>query len=294
MNVNRAIPGAVVWLASTIFFKLGAIESLCLWAPLVVVPLGLELVPRGRLDSYIRPLQFSAAMFATASFAFAPGPRAALLAAPWALFCGALAIWGAARFFRRGGFDAVETCIDAALVLVAVGGAGLVMSRGGMKPAGFGEPIVLLTAVHFHYTGFAAPLLIGLAGRKAGPHRSIIFAGAAVVLGSPLLAAGFTLRIPILKLFAVLVIVSGLILFASRLVRMAVDEPRGGTRALLGIAAFSILWGMALAGLYSFGEFRERVMVEIPAMAWSHGILNGFGFATCGLLAMRAWRTPDE
>ena len=290
MNVNRAIPGAVVWLAATIAFKLNAIESLFLWAPLVVVPLGLDLVPRGRLDSYIRPLQFSAAMFATASFAFHPGQRAALLAAPWALFCGALALWGAVRFFRRGGFDGVETFIDAALVLVAVGGYGLVMSRRGLKPGGFEEPIVLLTAVHFHFTGFAAPLLVGLAGRKAGPVRSILLAGAGVVLGSPLLAAGFTLRIPILKLFAVLVIVSGLVLFAWQLVRMAVDEPRGGTRALLGIAAFSIFWGMALAGLYSIGEFRERPIVEIPSMAWSHGILNGIGFATCGLLAARSWK----
>jgi hypothetical protein len=92
----------------------------------------------------------------------------------------------------------------------------------------------------------------------------------------------------------VLVIASGLVLFAWQLVRLAVDEPRGGSRALLGIAGFSIFWGMALAGLYSIGEFRERLIVEIPAMAWSHGILNGIGFATCGLLGARAWRTAHE
>jgi hypothetical protein len=288
MNVHRAIPGVFVWLVSTIVFKLGPIESLFLWAPLGVVPLGLELI---QVRSIVRPLQFSAALCAAASFHFAPGTRAALLAAPWALFCGALALWGAIRFLRRWGrFDPVETCIDAALILIAVGGWGLVMSRAGMKPAGFTEPIVLLTAVHFHYTGFAAPLLIGLAARHSGPRKPLLAAGAGVVAATPILAIGFTMRLPLLKLAAVSVIAASLILFAWELTRFAVDEPRGRTRALLGIAAFSIFWGMALAGLFAIGEFRERVIVDIPAMAWSHGILNGIGFATCGLLGARAWR----
>ncbi len=279
--------GAVVWLAATIALRLSAIESLFLWAPLVVVPLGLEMIPDAR---WIRRTQPFAAILAAASFSLSPGIPAAALAAPWALVCAAMALLGATRFFRRGRWDPVETCVDAALVLIAVGGAGLVMSRAGLKPGGYAEPIVLLTAVHFHYTAFAAPLLIGLAARRAGPRRSILFSGAAVVIGTPMLAAGFTLYIPILKFVAVLVIVTGLLNFAWELVRISQDEPAGRTRVLLGIAAFSIFWGMALAGLYSVGEFREQLLVQIPAMAWSHGILNGFGFATCGLLGARAWR----
>jgi hypothetical protein len=287
MKVHPALLGVPVWVVTVLAFRLPVIDALFLWAPLVVVPLGLELIPIHRA---IRPAQLGTALLAAASFGWPQGTRAAALAAPWAILCGAMALWGAIRFFRRGRWDPVETCVDAALVLIAVGGFGLVMSRAGLKPGGFEEPIVLLTAVHFHYTGFAAPLIIGLAGRRAGPRRSILLAGAGVVLGTPILAAGFTLHIPALKFVAVLAIAAGLAIFAWELVRLAVDEPRTRPRLLLGIAAFSIFWGMALAGLYSFGEFRQHLLVEIPAMAWSHGILNGFGFATCGLLAARVWR----
>jgi hypothetical protein len=281
------IAGGAVWLIATIAFRLSVIESLTLWAPLVVVPLGLELLtPRRRWMSIVL---MGAAFLAAASFRHPPGALAAAFAAPWALVCGALALWGAVRFFRRR-WDPVETIIDAALGLIAVGGAGLVMSRAGMKPGGFDEPIVLLTAVHFHYTAFAAPLLIGLAGRKAGPRRGILFAGAAVVLATPGLAAGFTLRLPLLKIVAIAAIAAGLVVFAWQLARIAIDETRGAPRALLGVAAFSIFWGMALAGLYGVGEFLQRPIIDIPAMAWSHGILNGFGFATCGLLGARAWK----
>ena len=284
--MNAAIFGTLAWVAAMAILRLNVIEAMALWAPLVVVPLGLDSIPGTR---WIRLAQPVAAILAGVSFAFAPGTTAAALAAPWALVCFSMAILGASRFLRRRPFDFLETFVDAALGLVAVGGWGLVMSRADMKPAGFEEPIVLLTAVHFHYTAFAAPLLIALAGRKAGPRRPILFAGSGVVLSTPMLAAGFTLHIPALKLLAVLGIVASLVIFAWELVRLSQDEPDGRTRFFLGIAAFSIFWGMALAGLYSIGEFRERFLVEIPAMAWSHGILNGFGFATCGLLAARRW-----
>jgi hypothetical protein len=279
--------GVAAWLVALIAFRLNAIEALAIWAPLVIVPLGLELIPSTR---WIRLAQPVAAVLAALSFALAPGTPAAALAAPWALICVAMAILGATRFFRRRPFNLVETFIDAALGLVAVGGFGLIMSRAGLKPGGFAEPIVLLTAVHFHYTAFAAPLLIALAARRAGPRGPILVAGAAVVMATPMLAVGFNLHSPVLKIAAVALIAAGLAIFAWELVRLAQDEPDGRTRLLLGIASFSIFWGMALAGLYSIGEFRERLIVQIPAMAWSHGILNGFGFATCGLLAARRWR----
>jgi hypothetical protein len=131
---------------------------------------------------------------------------------------------------------------------------------------------------------------VGLAGRRAGPKRPILVAGASIVTATPILAIGFTMRLPFLKLGAALIIAAGLALFAWELVRIAVEEPHGPTRVLMGIAAFSIFWGMALAGLFSIGEYQERLLVEIPAMAWSHGILNAFGFATCGLLGARTWR----
>jgi hypothetical protein len=160
-----------------------------------------------------------------------------------------------------------------------VGGIHLVSSRLGHPLAGFPEPIVLLTAIHFHYTAFAAPILASLAGRTLGP-----VAGLGLVGGTPLLAAGFLFS-PKLKAAAVGVLVlcvSGLALaqFAAlpRLTR------RGG-RLLLGLSSISVIAGMILAAIYEHGFYTGRSWLSIPQMAWSHGILNGVGFSLGGLLA---------
>jgi len=263
---------------------------LFLWAPLVIVPLGLDLVPRpegffGRIDSAVRIAQPFAAAFAVVAFLFPPGAMALLFAAPWVAVCGALAMLGAARFARRKGWDPVEICTDAALGFLAVGGFGLAASRFGL-PLGFKEPIILLTAVHFHYTGFVAPLLIGFAGRKLGPRSPVLYAASAVVIGSPLTAIGFLFS-PTLKVVAVLWIAAGMLVFAGLLMRLAAVVTDNRPRFLFMLASLSLLIGMGLVAVYSIGEYRDRLLIEIPAMAWFHGIANAGGFATCGLLAAR-------
>jgi hypothetical protein len=50
---------------------------------------------------------------------------------------------------------------------------------------------VLLTAIHFHYAGFALPLLTGLAGRALGGRIARI-ASLGVIAGVPLVAFGIT------------------------------------------------------------------------------------------------------
>src|ERR1700689_2369591 len=79
-----------------------------------------------------------------------------------------------------------------------VGCAWLVASRLGLSPMGFQEPIVLLTAVHFHFAGFAAPLLALAAGVAVKKQTLVLQRAfkvlAAGVLGGPgLLAAGFVI-----------------------------------------------------------------------------------------------------
>jgi hypothetical protein len=51
------------------------------------------------------------------------------------------------------------------------------------------------------------------------------------------------------------------------------------------LSSVALAAGMALAGAYAVGEFRETLWLGIPVMAWSHGLLNGVGFVLCGLLA---------
>ena len=84
--------------------------------------------------------------------------------------------------------------MEAGLLYLSVGGIWLVLFRLGETPLALGEPIILLTAVHFHYAGFAASVLAGATGRalpSAGGLFRIVALG--VTGGTFLVAVGFLL-----------------------------------------------------------------------------------------------------
>jgi len=169
-----------------------------------------------------------------------------------------------------------------------VGCAWLVASRAGLSPMGFQEPIVLLTAVHFHFAGFAAPILAAAttaALEKTKIRGCTIFKAVAigVVCGPGLLAAGF-LTGPHLKLVAALLIVGseiGLALFFLRATRQLQPRP---AQVLVVLSAASVLFAMVLVAVWAIGDFRLKPLVDLAAMARFHGTANAIGFTTCGLV----------
>lgn len=296
---RSAIFGGAIWVALAAAAALNAahlatIELLFLLAPLVVVPLGLELIARVApqqeflpLGRAIRKLQFPAALCVAASFWIPPGRAAVLLVLPW-LCIGALAGVAAARNFLRGGFKRLDSaCTIMSFLYLPVGCAWLVASRSGMNPMGFQEPIVLLTAVHFHFAGFAAPLL-ALAARsklKMGnaATRSFFNVIATGVLAGPgLLAAGFVIG-PRTKLaMACIVACSEAGLALCFLAAIRVLKPRLA-QALIAISAVSVLIAMVLAAVWAVGEFPLQPFVHLDQMARYHGTMNALGFILCGL-----------
>jgi hypothetical protein len=163
---------------------------------------------------------------------------------------------------------------------------------------GFGDTIVLLTAVHFHFAGFAAPVLAGLAGRVLvrSPSISKAFAVAVVCIlsGTPLVAAGITFS-PRLALIGAIVISAGLLVLAILVlgwVLRSLDSFVAQT--LLVISSLSSVFAMILACLYAYSLVARTVIVDIPQMALTHGILNSFGFALSGLLAWLVVYSPTS
>jgi hypothetical protein len=282
--VGAAVWGAVAGLAVTGRFWL--LEPAFLLAPLVLVPLALDRVTRKappRVLKWAHPL---AAAAATASFFCARGPTAAGLAAGWLAFTLLLALFGLRRAAAGGAAgwrDTAERSIDAGLLLVPVGGGWLVLSRLGATPLGFEEPIVLLTAVHFHYTAFVTLVLLGLAGRALGSdaaHRGVALGTAA---GTPLVAAGITLD-PALELAGVALVSVSLWGFAAWLLRRLKGLPAGTGRTLLAVSALSLLPSMAAALAWSAGQDLGQPLVALSWMARLHGPLNALGFGLAGLL----------
>jgi hypothetical protein len=224
------------------------------------------------------------ALLTTISFFLPTGIPAAALAAPWVLVNVLVALGGlmVAKEAFRGGIPSL--LIVAAMMFPPVGGVHLVASRLGYPLSGFPEPIIILTAVHFHYTAFAAPILASLTSRT-GPLSGLArIAGLGLVGGTPLLAAGF-LFAPRLKPVAVGILVISVIAAAvTQLAAMKTLEPRR-SRLLLLVSSLAVIAGMVLAAVFEHGVATGRTWISIPEMAWSHGILNGVGFSLCGLLA---------
>ena len=289
------IAGATIWSTLVAAFVAGwlhwsAVEILFLLGPLVVVPLGLELAhrfgyPHRRFDSAV---QLPAALSVTASLFLPQGQVAAVLVLPWSIFAALLTLRAVTRFFHANQKDLKSACVLLSSLYLPVGCAWLAASRYGLNPMGFQEPIVLLTAVHFHFAGFAAPLLalaaIETLAQKAAPARFLFHTvTTGVLVGPGLLAAGFVIG-PTLKLVAALTIaVSEFALAAFFLAAIPNIRPRLA-QILIMLSATSVMFAMVLATIWAVGEFPLQPFVHLDEMARLHGTANALGFTSCGLL----------
>ena len=300
-----ALAGAAIWaglavLARMGIARVGAIELLFLFAPLVVVPLGMELgrVLGGadRFEELARRLQPVGAALTVVAVWLPPGKSAALAAMAWITICVLMAgsgfvglvraLWGDAG----GGSRATRFVLAMARIDLLVGGVWLVASRLGMRPMGIQEPIGLLTAVHFHFAGFASATIAAATlqfverrGEHGCEHRWLK-AVVLMVAGLPIVvAAGFVIS-PIIKMVAAILFsasVAGLAI-AVRACGRRVEDPTA--RILLQVAAGAVFAGMVLSGAYAVADYLGSNALTIPQMARTHGILNAVGFCLLGLL----------
>jgi hypothetical protein len=288
--------------------RVGAIELLFLFAPLVIVPLGMEL---GRVlggggwpEDVARRLQPAGAALAVVAMWLPPGRRAGFAALGWMIVCVLMAGGGLWRIVlsaglsgeRSTGESPVPTLGVPALVAeivaamagvdLAVGGAWLVASRWGMRPMGIQEPIGLLTAVHFHFAGFATALIGAATLRFAltrGKHpwlKVLVL----MVIGLPFVVAGGFVISHVVKMVAA-------ILFSASVAGLAIAVRACGRKAenvtariLLQVAAGAVFAGMVLSGAYAVADYLGSDALTIPQMARTHGILNAVGFCLLGLL----------
>jgi hypothetical protein len=270
------------------------IQKILLLGILVIVPLGLSQIPRAfTLDnSWLFQASVAAqpvaAVACTISFLLLPGKPAAILAVSWLLVAIVIALGGLERLRKRGPVLSVELCIDAGMLYLPVGAGWLIAYRLGIQPLGFGDTIVLLTAMHFHFAGFAAPVLAGLAGRLLPESQSLarVFgvSGVCIVGGTPLVAAGITFS-PALALIGAAIISMGLTILAVLVIGWILNSVRPVlARMLLLVSSLASVAAMVLACLYAYSLVARTVILDIPQMALSHGLLNAFGFALCGLV----------
>jgi hypothetical protein len=272
------------------------VHKIVFYAILVIVPLTLSLIPAGeqrggiglyRLVVLAQPV---AAIVTIASFYIEKGPLSAALSAAWLILTALIALVGVTRLIARRFYPLEELSVDAGLLYLPVAGVWLVVYRLGVQPLDYGEMIILLTVVHFHFAGFATPVIAGMLGRmlantQSQPSRIFPLIVFAIIAAMPLIATGITFS-PWLGLLGTLLLTSGLVLLAvltlARVWRVIAST---SARLLLVIAALSSCAAMVLACLYAYSIVTHTLIIRIPTMAMTHGVLNAFGFVTCSLIA---------
>ncbi len=316
-----ATAGAVVWAGMAVLARMGvarvgAIELLFLFAPLVIVPLGMELgrvlAGSGRVEALARRLQPLGAGMVVGAMWLPPGKTAGLVALGWFLFCGLMAGSGVVRILRGARelwaestgespmparvvqthalptpAALVEILIAVGRLDLAVGGAWLVASRWGMRPMGIQEPIGLLTAVHFHFAGFATATIAAATlayAERRGKARRWLRVVVGLVAGMPIVvAAGFVIS-PGMKMGAAILFSASVAGLAIAVRACGSTAENGTARILLQVAAGAVFAGMVLSASYAVADYAGSEALTIPQMARTHGVLNAVGFCLPGLL----------
>lgn len=287
--------GAVTWLAWVMAVRPEWTAVLLLLSPFVLVPLGLRLAagtgtgPEAPAIHRLGQIAPIPALAATASFHHGPGLLAALLTIPWLAFTVAVAMAGVGRLLSRRTLIDPGIGADAGLLFVAVGGVWLTISRAGLNPLGFSDAIVQLTAVHFHYAGFALPIVAGCAARHLD--RSALVP-VAVILGVPLTAVGIVAAGSLEWLAATLMALAGMA--TATLLLLISSGQRGAARSLIGTAGLALLAGMGLAIGWAWSIRFGWSFLGLESMAAIHGSLNALGFGLLGLIGLNMLDTTTS
>jgi hypothetical protein len=229
-------------------------------------------------------VQLPASVLLAIGFLLPRGMLAGALALPWLVTTGLIALLGIRRLLTARS----DWCISAGLIYLSIGAFWAVLDRWGARPLQFDPVIVLLTAIHFHYAGFALPVLTGLAEKRLGGLLSRL-ATYGVVSAVPLVAMGITTTQisghPLLESLASCLLAAAGILTGVLYLRLAWKTVGSlGSRTLWTVAGVSLIGSLALAAAYGLRSYVPVSWLDIPTMRAWHGTANAIGFALFGLM----------
>lgn len=256
-------------------------------ATVVIVPLGMGLFPGWRVARLAQPA-FAVGVAAAIGVALPRGPIAGAAAGLWLAFVVVVALvavhawWSTER-------DLLGLIWPGATVFLVVGAGWLLADRLGLQPGGFTAPVVELTAVHFHYAGFASSVLAGLVRRATSSSHPRATAGmvVAVLAGTPMVAIGFTVN-PGAQILGAAILTAGLLVLAWVTLFAVVPTVPTGPAVLLGASAIAVIIPMLLALHWAVGRNVAGVdALSIATMIRTHGVANAFGFVLLGLIGWR-------
>ena len=242
--------------------------------PVLFVPWGLGLLTKPWPEQqllFTRLLPF-AGLTLVAAFCLPPGWAAAGLAGIWLLVVARLGLWALRQLWE------LPLAAHLAIAFLGVAAAWAFADRLGWQPLGFDPLIVLLTAIHFHYAGFALALMTALL--PGSSWQTTLSKGLIVGIGG--VAVGITSTqlqgpawIEVIAVTLMVLVGWGIALLQWR---------EGGkvrertSKLLLRMGSTALFGGLLLALLYGWRFAHLWPWLTIPWMYATHGVLNSVGF----------------
>ena len=193
--------------------------------------------------------------------------------------------------------DQVSISVGASNIFLLIGALFFALSRNNMTVLEFDAEIVLLTAAHFHFAGYALMLLTGLISNRAEFSEISRVTSSVVVtlivVGIPLVAIGITWS-PVIEVVGALLLVVGSCGLAMMQLKLSSHDSYATIRGGLITSAVSLIIAMIMAAIYAIGEVSNQQWLSIPVMVFTHGILNSVGFALIGLASWNQWFQEAE
>ncbi|MGQ5112992.1 YndJ family protein [Bacillus halotolerans] len=206
----------------------------------------------------------------------------------WWIYTALLALYGVLRLLKTKIHRIEETSILLGLVYLGGGGFWFFAYAAHLHILHFGPLIILLTAVHFHYSAFLIPIFHGLLGRVNREKRVMYGWVTWIILLSPLLIALGITYSKTLDIFAVSIYMAALYLNSYLIFKTAFRSKTG--KVLIRLSSVVLMITISFSFIYSFGVFRQEVTLTISQMIWIHGVVNAFGVI---LPALAGWRKEN-
>ena len=283
MYIKQILIGLLAWSVFAFGYE-GSIQLLLAFSILVLFPLILSLTYQKRKErDWFLVMQPFFSIAGAGSLLFEPGLFSGFLACLWLLFTCWPACIGITRASVRGFRRMEENAIDASYVYMVVGGIWLVMSRSGVDGLPFSPVIVLLTAIHFHYSSLIVPSVTGLLGRytysEKRPIRGYGVLSSLVIIGPLLVGIGITVG-GLFDIAFVAVYVLALCWLAVETIRVMIkSNVKLLAKVCIGVASGISVFAMMLSALYSSGVSFNRSFITIQDMVLFHGYTQAFGYS---------------
>ncbi len=300
----------IVQALSFIFFRsnpeIELVHLIVLLAVVVLVPIGLGLLDRAgalthnyQIKALLQKFVAPSALLSIIAIAIPQGPLAGILEIPWLLTTGIIALSGLLYLKKEGFKNNVVLCFGIAQLYILVGGCWLVADRFDLNILNFSKAIIVLTGMHFHYTGFTTTLIAALVGNTliengtySGLNKTLfLFVTLGVTVATPIIAIGIT-AVPLLEVSGAYFLVFCLLVMSVLILKTVKNYFQPTSKKLIIIAASSLFFTMFMTVLYANSEFTEANTIRIPLMIFTHGIVNSVGFALCGILAFHKNKAP--